>query len=79
MSIESKVSLFKTGAAFLLLALAAACGSSDSETLPNDDDPGSVDTTPPIVSSSVPLDAAIEVATGGNLTVTFSEAIDTHG
>ncbi|MDO8733697.1 MAG: ice-binding family protein [Elusimicrobiota bacterium] len=34
------------------------------------------DTTPPTVSSTIPADAAISIAVNGNITATFSEAMD---
>ena len=55
----------------LTLSLAVACGDSD--------DDGSSDgggTAGPSVSSTVPLSDATEVAIGGNISVTFSEAMD---
>ena len=54
----------------LVLSFVAACGDSD------DDKPATTDTTAPSIVSTTPLDEDTEVALGGNLAVTFSEAMD---
>ena len=61
----SKVKLSKAGAGFLLLSLAAACGPSSNG-----------NKTTPTVLSNAPIDGATAVPINGNLSATFSEAMD---
>jgi ice-binding like protein/Big-like domain-containing protein len=84
-------SSFSNGAALLLLALAAACGDSGGDasnaTLGGGaagaggggaaaGGTGAADTIPPVVSSTIPEDAASDVARNANIAATFSEAMD---
>ncbi len=62
MLMKSKLSLFTAGAALLMLSL-AACGPDDS-------------VPPPTVLSNSPVNGALGVAMNGNITATFSEAMD---
>jgi len=66
-----KSKLANGGTAFLLLALAAACGESDGMSSP---DGGNA--TTPTVLSNIPASGASGVAVNGNVSATFSEAMD---
>lgn len=57
-----------------LLAQTAVTLQSNTVTQPNS--AATADTTAPVVSSTVPSNAATGVAIGGNIAVTFSEAMD---
>ena len=61
--------------AILLAAFVSGCGSGggDGAIAPG---PGAADTTRPTVTSSTPADVAIGVSTHGNITATFSEAMN---
>ncbi|HTF58127.1 MAG TPA: ice-binding family protein [Planctomycetota bacterium] len=66
---NSKSSLLKIGAAFLLLSMAVSCGGSGH-------DGSTSQTVVPTVMSSTPLNVATDVPVNGNATATFSEAMD---
>lgn len=56
----------------LLVGLVTGCGEWDEVTAPS----GPLDTTAPTVTSTVPVDNAVGVALNSNITVIFSEAMD---
>ncbi len=66
MMLKLRSSLSKTGAAFLLLSLAAACGSGGGNPTP----------VGPTVPSNSPIDGATDVALNGSIRATFSEAMN---
>ena len=70
---NSKLKMATTGAAFALLALAAACGSKSGG---GGGTPTATPAGTPTVLSVTPLDAATGVPRNTNVTATFSEAMD---
>jgi len=67
---KSKLSLCTAGAAILMFSL-AACGPDDSVTPPDEGN-----SPPPTVLSASPVNGALAVPLNGNVTATFSEAMD---
>ena len=70
MNMSSKLGVWKTGIALLLLSLAGGC---DDEA--KDAGDGGTNTTPTVLSN-VPLNMATDVVINANASVTFSEAMD---
>ena len=74
---KSKSNLSKTGVAFLLLSLAAACGTSDPGNPTDGGNPrdGGNPTTPTVLSNA-PVNGATGVPLNRSVSATFSEAMD---